>query len=455
MLSFYDVFDRFLEGPHVAEMDFDLGIFHKLTETIKKYGINYDPDNPIPNDDRMADDLFQAGLEFFEKTGVYCVDSQRVVKFTRQEILEALGEAPSEPVFGEGQDAKKLIARPPDSNQVPWCFIGAAGSTVTDERILSAMVESFGMNPLGNSITTPNIQKVDGRSIIAGTPLEILGCIRTVQASREALKKAGRPGMPLMNSISTAVTDTAKIAGSQFDLRPSDGTMIGSMSEFKFNYQRMNEIAFVLERKGHIVAESSPLLGGYCGGPEGVAVANVAYHIQAILVQRGSCQVTFPLDFKWACNSTREVIWATSISNQAIGRNSKLPFFTVGLLASGPGTEMSFHENAARTIGTCVSGGHVEAIGLAKNGKIDYNTPWDSRFSTEIAHAAAGMKRDRANEIIKDLLNKYESKIPQAPEGKRYQDLFNLESLEPDNEYLELYEKMKDEMSHYDLKFNE
>jgi methylamine--corrinoid protein Co-methyltransferase len=65
------------------------------------------------------------------------------------------------------------------------------------------------------------------------------------------------------------------------------------------------------------------------------------------------------------------------------------------------------------------------------------------------------MKRDRANEIIKDLLNKYESKIPQAPEGKRYQDLFNLESLEPDNEYLELFEKMKDEMSHYDLKFNE
>jgi methylamine--corrinoid protein Co-methyltransferase len=245
MLSFYDVFDRFLEGPHVAEMDFDLGIFHKLTQTIKKYGIKYDPDNPIPNDDRMADDLFQAGLEFFEKSGVYCVDSQRVVTFTRQEILEALREAPSEPVFGEGQDAKKLIARPADSNQVPWCFIGAAGSTVTDERILSAMVESFGMNPLGNSITTPNIQKVDGRSIVAGTPLEILGSIRTVHASKEALKKAGRPGMPLMNSISTAVTDTAKIAGSQFDLRPSDGTMIGSMSEFNIIAKGESPIARV------------------------------------------------------------------------------------------------------------------------------------------------------------------------------------------------------------------
>jgi hypothetical protein len=454
MLSFYEVFDRFLEGPHVTEMDFDLGIFHILTEMINKYGIKFDPENPIPNDDRMADDLFQAGLEFFEKTGVYCVDSQRVVKFTRQEILESLNETPSEPVFGEGKDAKKLIARPPDSNHVPWCFIGAAGSTATDERILSAMVESFGLNPLGNSITTPNLQKVDGRSIIAGTPLEILGCIRTVKVSRDALKKAGRPGMPLMNSISTAVTDTAKIAGSQFDLRPSDGTMIGSMSEFKFNYQRMNEIAFVLQRKGHIVAESSPLLGGYCGGAEGVAISNVAYHVQSILVQRGSCQVSFPLDFKWACNSTRQVIWATSISNQAISRNSKLPFFTVGILASGPGTEMSFHENAARTIATCVSGGHIEAIGLAKNGKIDYNTPWDSRFSTEIAHAAAGMKRDRANEIIKDLLNKYELKIPQAPEGRRYQDLFNLDSLEPNNEYLELFEKMKDEIRLYDLKLN-
>jgi hypothetical protein len=190
-------------------------------------------------------------------------------------------------------------------------------------------------------------------------------------------------------------------------------------------------------------------LGGYCGGPEGVAVANVAYHLQAILVQRGSVHFTFPIHFKFSCNTTRNTLWATSISNQAISRNSKFPLLTSGILASGPGTEMCFYENAARTIATNVSGGGILAVGLAKNVHTDHLTPWDPKFSVEIALASLGMKRDNANEIVKELLSKYESKIPDAPVGKSFQDLFDMETLEPGDEYRELYHKMKDEMKTY------
>ncbi len=70
MLSFYEVFYRFLEGPHVAEMDYDLGFDEKLRETVNKYGIKYDPENPIPQDDQLADNVFAAGLEFYEKSAV-------------------------------------------------------------------------------------------------------------------------------------------------------------------------------------------------------------------------------------------------------------------------------------------------------------------------------------------------------------------------------------------------
>ena len=63
------------------------------------------------------------------------------------------------------------------------------------------------------------------------------------------------------------------------------------------------------------------------------------------------------------------------------------------------------------------------------------------------------MKRDTANEIVKKLLSTYESKIPEAPVGKRFQECFNIDTLEPTNEYVELYEKMKDEMTQYGLKF--
>jgi len=259
--------------------------------------------------------------------------------------------------------------------------------------------------------------------------------------------------MPIMNAISTATSDAAKIAGSQFGLTPADGLMVGSMSELKVDFQRLNEIAYGLHAGSNIVAESGPLLGGYCGGPEGLAVANVAYHIQAILVQRGTCHFTFPIHFKFSSNTTRNTLWATSISSQAISRNSKFPLLTSSILASGPGTEMCFYENTARTIASCVSGGGILALGLAKNVQTDHLTPWDPKFSVEVALASLGMKRDAANDMVKELLNKYEEKIPEAPIGKKFQELFNVETLEPTPEYYDLYYKMKDEIRTYGLTF--
>jgi hypothetical protein len=453
MLSFYEVFYKFLEGPHISEMDYDLSFDQKLRDTVSKYGIKYDPENPIPQDDQLADNVFEAGLEFYEKIGTYCVDTLRVATFTRKELIEALAEAPDEPVFGKGKDAKKLTARPPESDLPPWFFIGAAGAAVTDERVLSAIVEGYGRVPYGNSITTPSITRINGRPIIAKTPLEILGAIRTVEVSKAALRKAGRAGMPIMNAISTATSDAAKIAGSQFGLNSTDGLMVGSMSELKMDFQRLNEIAYALHSGSNIVAESGPLLGGYCGGPEGLAVANVAYHLQGILVQRGTAHFTFPIHFKFSSNTSRNTIWSTSISSQAISRNSKFPLLTSSILASGPGTEMCFYENTARTIATCVSGGGLLAVGLAKNVQTDHVTPWDPKFSVEIAMASLGMKRDMANDMVKELLSKYEKNIPDAPVGKSFQELFNMETLEPKSEYRELYHKMKDEMKTYGLKF--
>jgi len=58
-----------------------------------------------------------------------------------------------------------------------------------------------------------------------------------------------------------------------------------------------------------------------------------------------------------------------------------------------------------------------------------------------------------ANEMVKELLTKYEEKIPDAPVGKKFQELFNIETLEPKSEYFDLYYKMKEEMTSYGLKF--
>ena len=83
MLSFSTVVERALSGPICTERDFDLDIFvPNLRKVIEKYGIEYDPQNPVPADDDLADRVWEAGMEFLVETGVYCPDTGSIIKFT-------------------------------------------------------------------------------------------------------------------------------------------------------------------------------------------------------------------------------------------------------------------------------------------------------------------------------------------------------------------------------------
>jgi len=455
MVDFMEVIDRALSGPYCSEKEFDLKVFvPKLREVVKKYEIKCDTENPIPADDDLADRIFKAGVELYASVGTYCTNTERIIKFTEAEIQEALVTAPSAPVFGEGKDAKALVARKPESDIPPWCFIGAGGAAVSNEELFTSIMEAYAsFLPLANSITTPSIRAINGKTVRAGSPLEIFACIRSSELARISLRRGGRPGLPIFNSIATAVSDAGKIAGSQFGLRPSDGWLIGTMAEMKINYERLNEIAYVTSLGGHICAESAPILGGYSGGAEGVAVTNVAYHLNCILVMRGSAQLTFPIHFKYGCTTTRDVLWAVSASSQAISRNSHFPFFILSYMASGPMTEMCLYEIAAAVTTSVVSGASIEFGGVTKAATVDHFTPMEPRLASEVAHGVVGISRLEGNDIVKRLLAKYEDDIPHAPKGEKYEECWDIQSKQPNSEYLELYQKIKQELAEYGIRF--
>ena len=455
MVNLIEILDRAFEGPFTSENDFDLNIFvPKLREVVKKYGIKYDPENPLSCDDDLADRVFKAGIELFAATGVYCVDTERIIKFSEEEILEGLAEAPCCPVFGEGNDAKALVARKPESDIAPWCFLGSGGAAVSNETLFESILEAYAsFLPLANSITAPTIKYIEGRLVRTKSPFEILACIRSSILARSALRKGGRAGLPIMNSIASAGSDTAKIAGSQFGLRPTDGWLIGTMAEMKINFERLNEITYVMNLGGNIVAETAPILGGYCGGPEGVAVANVAYHLISILLMKGSCQLTFPIHFIYGCTSVRDILWASSVSTQAISRNSHFPFFINIYVAAGPMTEMCFYETAATVINAVVSGASIEFGGVAKAVEVDHFTPMEPKWASEIAHGAIGMTRSQGNEIVKKLLAKYEKDVPSAPKGRTYEQCWDMRTKQPIREYKHLYQKIKAELVELGVRF--
>lgn len=455
MIGFLEVIDRAMAGRHCSETEFDMEVVvPKIQEVVAKYMIKYDPDNPVPADDDLADRVFQAGLELYRDVGTYCPDTERIIRFSEEELREALAEAPSAPVFGEGKDAKTLVARKPESNALPWCFIGAGGAAVSNEELYASIMEAYAsFLPLADSITAPTIASVNGRTVRAGSPLEVMAAIRATVLAREALQRGGRPGLPIMNCIASAGSDTAKIAGSQFGLRPSDSWLIGATAELKLEFQRFNEIAFVTALGGHVNAETAPILGGYCGGPEGVAVTNVAYHLSCIIAMRGSSQLTFPIHFKYGCTTTRDVTWAVSVSSQAISRNSHFPFFILSYTAAGPMTEMCLYEIASAITASVASGASIEFGGVAKATRVDHFTPMEPRLASEVAHAAVRMTRKEANEIVKKLLQRYEGNFDSPPVGKKYEECWDIHRKTPNEDYVNLYKRVKTELSELGIQF--
>jgi hypothetical protein len=448
MLSFETIVERAFTGPICTERDFDLGIFvPNLRKVVQKYGIKYEPEHPVPADDDLADRVWEAGIEFLIETGVYCLDTERRILFTRDEIEGALETGPRGYIFGEGKDAKAMPRRVPEDNTPPWCSGGGAGCPVSTERILFNIVKSAAENPLLDSIATPCLTNLDGQQIVAGTPLGVEGAIRTVILVREAFRQAGRPGMPIVNGIATATKSAEHIAGHRFGIRNTDALEIGTIHEMKIDFDSMNKVAYSLAAGSLIFAENGVILGGLAGGPAGTAVVTAAYNPVDLLILRGAVQHPFPTHFDLGTNSTRDTIWARDLANQAATRHSSLPVVNVGHTAAGSMTKMSFYEYSAWIIGTVPSGGSIEVGPSAKGTAMDYNIPMSSLLGSEVAHATVGMSRREANGIVDTLLKKYEDKLPDPPIGKKYQECYDEKTGKPGKELIELYREVRRELA--------
>lgn len=456
MLNFLDVYERALKGPLMSEKDFDMKVFiPTLNKVVKDYGIKYDRENPVPSDDKAADNLYKAAVDFLSQVGVYCQNTNRVIQFTQDEILEAVREAPGKCYAGEGKDAGAFEMRKPDDRKVPWLHVGS-GIVATSEEMATNLIESYGSIAEANSISISALDSIRGIPVMAGSPAEFYAAIRSIKIGREALRRAGRPGLPIMNLISTAAAAVTTIAASapQFGLRPTDGWLAGAISEMKIDFGAMNKVAYLLSWGANIGAESSPILGGYCGGPAGTAVVSMAYILMGLLVHKGNYQLTFPIHFKYGCSTTRDVIWAVSASCQAASRNIPMPVIWLGYMAAGPNTKMFFYESAAHLLCAVTSGApSVQTPHPAKAVKIDGITPFEAKFGVEMAKAAARFNRKEANSLVNRLLEKYESQIDTAPTGSRYQDCYDVITGKPGEGYLRLYDEVKEELSKMGIPF--
>ena len=74
-----------------------------MSELVKEHGIKCpsDPSDWMNTDDSLADAAWSAAVEFVVDVGCLCLDRERVIRFTEDEVREAVRSMQREVVMGE------------------------------------------------------------------------------------------------------------------------------------------------------------------------------------------------------------------------------------------------------------------------------------------------------------------------------------------------------------------
>jgi methylamine--corrinoid protein Co-methyltransferase len=447
MLDLIEVFERADNGPLIPDTDYYMKRFVPTLRTvIARYNIKWDKTTIVNTDNDLADRIFQAAIDLLAEAGAYCPDTNRVMEFTRDEILRSTEQAPKSAHFGEGREAKTMYGRDVDEDSVPWVHVGG-GIYTTDEQIYLDTVEGMASINIVDSLSVPSILHLRGKDARVRSPQELLAAIKTVILAREGIRRSGRAGLPIINGISAASNSVSMIAAASphFGLRPSDGFLIDFLSEMIVNYEALQKMAYFNSISANIGSTSTPMFGGYAGGAEGVAVLATCYLIMGSLIYRGNYHYNAPLHQGLRMSDTKPLLWAIGMSNQANARNMRRPVVNLPYLTAGAGTKMYHYEIAAYLLTVVPSGGNIFSGHPAKSVEPNSLLPYDHQFHAEIGLAAAKYGRRDAEPLAQKMFAKYENQIKTPTKGLRYEEVYDLKTKKIINqEYLKIQNEVRD-----------
>src|SRR4030042_5409601 len=89
-----DIIQRCLTGSIVDKQQFDSEhVTQGIRRVVKQYEIRTDRSHVVNLDDGLADRVWAAALDFLSECGVFCLDTGRVIQFSRDEIEHILAYA--------------------------------------------------------------------------------------------------------------------------------------------------------------------------------------------------------------------------------------------------------------------------------------------------------------------------------------------------------------------------
>jgi len=440
-IRFLDLVERTKTGEKIEEREYEFRIFNKVNELVKEVGLRYNPENPVPQDDSLADEVFEAAMRLAVEVGGYCLDTHRVFKLTEEEIKEELRALPEVVECGTGKDARRIFARKIGDRR-PIFLSGGVGTPV-DEKMAVTLVEACARMSGVDSIIGFNFHSIEGREI-SGLPMEVWANRREVKWLREGVQRAGKPGLSVTDyPISTKCATIASVLDPDH-IRTSDCVMTTPLPElFKIDYDTLTANHLAHEYRCHIHTGCTSFVGGFAGGFEGAAITCLAKCIMNHAVLKASKSFLNPTYMMQPqLMAIPELRWSTNLATQAAVRNAKFKLWNAACTSSGTGEEQNLIEQAYIQIGSIASGASVAGLGRPMRPKrLNLVNPLQIEWSLELSKGAVKMSREEANAFIKEIELPRERLTQETP-GWSFEELYDVTTLTPKKEYVEKYKRV-------------
>ncbi|MCR4429229.1 MAG: monomethylamine:corrinoid methyltransferase [Caldiserica bacterium] len=454
-MDFTEVLKRSETGPLTTAEDFLLNNVSKnAMELARKAQIKFNPATLVNQDLEAADMLFQAGLDLIEKSGVFCSSSRRIIQFKREEIQNHLERLPGEVPVGKGKDHRVVRHRKVEDKAFPAIF-GGPFNCDTDEKTFVKFNEAYAREPLIDILFFPGyLKELDGVIIRPGSGLSTRAAILYGMLSREAVMRAGRPDMAIAGHAVMALNEIA-CSNEEWGLRKTDPRAMVLISELQVDDVSLTRMAYYRLIGAPTYMAFTPLIGGYGGGPEGTAVVAVASFIAASILG-GDIVHIGPQHIKLKVQTGQHSLWLSSIVNQAISRNTKIVATTSHTTAARPGSLQFALEFSALAIASVISGSNQSGPRPAEPLGYNQNSPLMCRLFAEVGRATTQIDLGKANEIVSELYDMYKDNLnlETSPKGLSFNDLYDLDTLEPKEEHFKEYEKAKEILKGLGLPLN-
>ncbi len=441
--------DKAEKGPVLDEKVWDQEIIGKnFRETLKKYDIKLEKDDPyVLDDNALADRLYEAGMELAELTGVYCIDTKRHMQWTKPELEEIVSVMPANVTVGQGDDAVTINRRRPEEDSHVVIYGGPFGIPVTEELFIP-FHEAYAREPLIEIFNMGTLLSTRGRMIRAGSPWEAVAAWQEKELAFEILERVGRPGMA-MGCVEIATTEVGELTGTTYGgYRPTDCHKINFISEQKTAYHHLIEAAHYAHIDAFSESYFNPMYGGYVGGGAGVALAIVSGSIVMRACYQGTLNNLGPTHVHISASTHPEVLRAMQLGIQAISRNANFLTSPFVRPTTGPGTMEIFYECGALAVASTVAGcSYIDASQSARGTHTAHASPLEVKYVAKLTHAVEGMSRKDAAPIVAWMVDKYKDIQQDDLVGKPFNELHDIKTLDPLPEWNQMYLKAIEEVN--------